>query len=434
MRGRLGNKLGVWCSTPVHLFGAPGDIGVRGIMRRDGVAIVVSQSLRLLIYVGTTWSVTHLLDPAEFGRLMLCTASLVVLRVFEGGGLGEAVARSDTLDSGEASAYVIISTAIGLVIAVSVIASMPLIESLTDSAGLVPLGGCFGAAIVLNGARNTYRAAFRRLALLSHLGLVELAAGICSGLALVGFAWAFRSAMAVPVSQAVNVLVELLLLAYLARWMPGRPSFSAKVWRGFRFGLQIVSAGLAASVIKSASILVLGTCFEERVLGIIERVSTLTVGIVERFSELVNRFVVPALLSAQAGGRFPFLLKRYLAVGTLLWLPAWLLIAISAAIAGPSDLLFLGSEVSALLLPGIVGLMLWLPLRIVSAGAVIMGMGRALILTAILLALPNLLALAAFPQQVEGFLWARAAWEVLLAIVAGMILLRRLCSPAGVGG
>lgn len=418
----------------MNLFGLPQNIGVRGIMRRDGAVIIVTQSIRLLLYLITTWSVTYLLDPTEFGRLMLCTASLVLLRIFEGGGLGEAVARSESLDPAEASAYVVISTGIGVLIAAGVVVSMPFVEALTDSSDLVSLGAGFGVVILLNGIRNTYRAAFRRLALLSHLGIVELAAGVCSGVALVSWAWVFRSAMAIPVSQAVNVLIELVLLACMARWVPGRPAFSASVWRGLRFGLQIVTAGLAASAIKSASILLLGTSFEARSLGIIERVSSLTLGIVERFSELVNRLVMPALLAAKAGGEFRRLLKRYLAVGTLTWISIWILAAVAVGLLGPRDPLSLGSEVSAFLLPGLFGLILWLPLRIVSAGAVIQGMGRWLVVAAVLLALPSFLAWWAFPQQLEEFLWAKAGWEVILAIVSGLILLNRLRVSPVVGG
>ena len=331
--------------------------------------VVLPQVVRLLLFLGSTYLLTMLLEPTDFGRLLMVGVPFGFVMVFGDFGLGDGVVRSKNMDSALASFFVWANLTVAVFSSVLLVLVMPLFEIWFENDNLWNLGLAFSAVILLNGILPQYRALLRRQLRLDSLSVTEVGVTAVSSCASVGAAFAGWGAFSVPFGKSLGLLFELVALVHLTGWIPGRPSTFARARGIFSFGWRLAVSGMFQFGMGALSFFVLGRYYAADALGFIERAIALSQGIVQRFSTVLMRVAYPVLSrqvhsSAAQGNRVA---TRLILLAADLWIvPVACVVSLSTPLV---DVAF-AAEWEGLgyyLGWAYVGLLFWMPGRFATA-------------------------------------------------------------------
>ncbi len=331
--------------------------------------ILGCQAFRLPVFGLTAYVLTRLIEPQEFGRLLMVGVPVALVNLFGDFGLGDGVVRSKEIDAPLASFFFWTNLAVGLAASAMLIVLLPVFEEWFGGVRLFGLGLSFVVVIVLGSAIAQYRALLRRQLRLATLSLSEVGVTIAASSSSVIAAAADLGALAVPIGRGVGLVLELVFLVHLSGWLPGRISAFSRARPVLAFGWRLALSGVFHFGVTAAANLVLGRYFSTESLGLVERATELSRGVLARFDHVIRRVTYPLLARrAQAdaeGGRK--LASRMVRASIFVWVvPGCVLAGLMPSLVQ----VLLGAEWQGLgefLGWGWIGLSLWLPLSMATA-------------------------------------------------------------------
>lgn len=324
---------------PFETGSSSGDIGV---VRRQFGFIVFVQVARFLLYLGTSVALPFFIDPASFGLLLLVSVPISLAQLFGDFGIAESLVRARTLDSELASLLFWIALGLGLVSATVVIGSVPLFEAWYETEGLFSLSVAFSVLLLLRIAGSQYRALLRRQLRLKAMNWLELGTSLVTNSATILLALLGVGVISVPIGLAAGAMCELIGFAIITWWVPGRPAKLSGAGSSLRFGVGLSVSGALLFGGVAVSNLLLGRFIPEAQLGLFERATAMTRGVIDRLQSIGSRLLYPLLSRClHSHGETGRIGRPLLSAAFVIWTPA---VVLAAVAMGPVLRSIYGSE------------------------------------------------------------------------------------------
>jgi polysaccharide transporter, PST family len=237
-----------------------------------GAAVTVAGQLgRLVVQVTGIVILSRLLMPSDIGVIAMVTAITGIGEVLRDVGLSQAAIQARQLNHAQRSNLFWLSTVLGALIGVIVLACAPLIAAFYGQPELIDVSRALALTFLFNGLAAQFRASLSRSLQFRKLVLVDtvpVAGGLVVAIALAYLGFGF---WALVVQQIFIAFGGLALSLVLAKWLPQRPRRSAEMRPLLSFGLHLLAAQLIAYASRNIDTVVAGYRFSTSTVGIYAR-------------------------------------------------------------------------------------------------------------------------------------------------------------------
>jgi O-antigen/teichoic acid export membrane protein len=309
---------------------------------RGAAVTFAGQGARMVIQVVSVVVLARLLSPHDYGLLAMVLTVVGIGEIFRDFGLSSAAIQSPTLSRGQRDNLFWMNTGIGVVLALIVFLSSPLIALLYDEPELVPLTQLLSLTFVINGVTTQYRADRNRTMKFTVLAVSDIVAAVIGLGCAIAAAVAGWEYWALAVQQLVQCLVGLVILVASARWFPHLPDRTAPMRDFLRYGGHLVGTQLIGYVSNNIDSALIGTRFGAAQLGIYNRGFQLLMQPLGQLRSPTTRVALPVLsrLHNDPDRYGEFIVRGQLALGYTLVAGLGLVIAA----AEPLTAVLLGSK------------------------------------------------------------------------------------------
>lgn len=319
-----------------------GGRGLGAVASRGAAVTLGAQGIRILVQLGGIVLLARLLSPADYGLTTMVIAIIGVGEILRDFGLSSAAIQAKTLSVGQRSNLFWINTGIGALLTGVVAALAVPIAAFYDDDRLIAVTLALSATFLLNGISTQFRADLNRRFRFGALASVEISAqavglGIALILAVAGFGY-----WALVAQQVIQVLFQVLVLPFVARWMPGLPRRGEEMRSFFTFGGPLVASQVLVYASRNVDALVIGRVFGASSLGFYNRAFQLMSLPLNQINAPSSRVALPTLSRLRDE---PARYREFLTFGqiTLLNIVS-LVLALCVAQAAPIIAISLGSQ------------------------------------------------------------------------------------------
>ncbi|MAD20764.1 MAG: hypothetical protein CMJ52_11565 [Planctomycetaceae bacterium] len=309
--------------------------------------VIASAILRFGVYGLSAYWLTILIEPAEFGRLLQAGVPLAFLNLFGDFGLGDGVVRLKRVNAELSSLFFYLNSSFAALVCGLLIVLIPIFEIWFDGAELMDLGIVMGINLVVSGMAAQYRALMRRQMRFKAISGMEVVTSLLTNLIPIALAIMGLGVIAIPLGLLGASLANLVMMALLTGWIPGRPAKFSAAKSTMNFGFKLAASGVLHFGATAISAMLIGRVFSEEILGFLERSIALSKNVVGRFISLFGRFTFPIMARSRHGDPSDF--KRLAkTVVRLLCIVTVVPTAVVASLASPVSLVIFGSEFDVL--------------------------------------------------------------------------------------
>lgn len=272
---------------------------------RGALTTMAGQALRVVIQVGGIVVLAKLLNPSDYGLLVMVTAVVGVAEVFRDFGLSSASIQAKTLSSKQRDNLFWANTGIGAALTGIVFASSWLIAMLYGRPELVGIAQALSFTFLLNGLATQFKASLNRSMRFALLAVVEVVApfaGLTAGIVLAlngaGY-WAL-------VWQQLSIAgVSLIAYGLMAGWFPGPIHRSTSLRPFLGYGLNLLGVQMLTYASRNVDSIVVGARFGPSPLGLYDRAFQLIALPLNQINAPSLRVALPVLSKLQdAPARF----------------------------------------------------------------------------------------------------------------------------------
>lgn len=242
----------------------------------------------------------RVLTPGEYGTLASAMLVAGVLALVHEAGLGAAIIQRPELTRGHRAACLAANLAIGVILAVGVWVTAPLLAgffrdpAVADVLRLLALGFPIAAAGVLP------RALLERDLQFKSLGLVEAAAAVANGGLTIGLALAGFGVWAMVAGALAGTLLQAVAVWAVARPDPGFTFSRAELRDLMGFGSNVLGSRLLGYAIGNIDYVIVGRLLGPAALGVYSLAYKLVTWPMLKVSHVVLRVAFPAFARLQA--------------------------------------------------------------------------------------------------------------------------------------
>jgi len=250
-----------------------GDLGRRAL--RGGIISVALQYCNGFLQILAAIVLARLLTPADFGLVAIITVLTSFAPLLIDFGLGDATTQRSRITRSQISNLFWLASGLGLLVAIVVAASSPLIAAIYRQSALEPIALCTSVTFILWGVSNQHLALLRRTMQFGTIGRIQLLgtlAGIAVAIVMALAGYGYWALVARPIVNALCVAIG----AWLAcRWRPNFPAFDPEVKSMVRFGLHVVGFSVTYTLAKSVDRIGLGLFYKPDQVGYYQNAVTL---------------------------------------------------------------------------------------------------------------------------------------------------------------
>jgi len=250
-----------------------GDLGRLAV--RGGIVAVAMEYGNGALQILAQIVLARLLTPADFGLVAIITVLTSFAPLLIDFGLGDATTQRSKITPSQISSLFWLASGIGLVVAVAVAASAPMIAAIYREPRLEPIALCTAITFVLWGVSNQHLALLRRTMQFGRIAGIQLLGtlvGIATAIALALAGYGYWALVARPIARALCVAVGAWRGC---RWRPGGPVFDDEVKSMARFGLHVVGFSVTYTVAKAVDRIALGLRYGPAEVGYYQNALTL---------------------------------------------------------------------------------------------------------------------------------------------------------------
>ena len=238
---------------------------------RGALVTVSGQIARIVIQLASVIVLSRLLAPHDYGLMAMGLVVVGVGEIFRDFGLSSAAIQAPHLSKQQRDNLFWINTAIGILLALIVIASAPLLALAFRQPDLEPLVRILAGTFVLNGLATQYRADRTKALRFGVLAASDLSAALAGlTIAILG-ALAGWGYWALAAQQLTTAGVSLAVVAISARWIAGPPRRGAEMGGLLRFGWHMVGTQLTGYLSNNIDTVLVGIRFGTAPLGYYNR-------------------------------------------------------------------------------------------------------------------------------------------------------------------
>nr|WP_301113650.1 lipopolysaccharide biosynthesis protein [Microbacterium sp.] len=270
---------------------------------RGGAVTMLGEVSKLVIQMVALIVLSRLLTPADFGLIAMVSVILALGELLRDFGIASAALSAPSLSRQQASNLFWASNAVGLLLSVALLVCTPLIVDFYNSPQLASVIPIFALVLVLNGAQVQFRVNLARSMRFRALVVTDLIALIIAFVIAVSCAMSGMGYFALALQALAYALLQLLLRAVAARWLPSLPRGDGETASLLRSGSHIGLSQLLTYAASNADTISIGAQWGSTALGYYNRAfQLLTTPLRATVGPLTN-VVIPTATRARAEGQ-----------------------------------------------------------------------------------------------------------------------------------
>lgn len=273
--------------------------GLGAIASRGAAVTLGGQVVRITIQLAGIVLLARLLSPVDYGVTTMVLAIIGIGEILRDFGLSSAAIQAKTLSVGQRTNLFWINVGIGAVLTAAVAALAVPIAHFYDDDRLILVTLALAPTFLFNGIATQFRADLNRRFKFGQLAGVEIfaqAASLIVALMLAVWGWGYWALVAQQVGQ---VLLQVALLPFIARWWPGLPRRGEQMKSLLTFGGGLVTAQLLVYASRNVDSLVIGRLFGAQSLGYYNRAFQLMLLPLNQINAPSTRVALPTLSRLQ---------------------------------------------------------------------------------------------------------------------------------------
>ena len=234
-----------------------------------GIGWTVARSLASRLVGSAVFVVlARRLTPEDFGLVALASVFVILVSVLVESGFGEAVIQRERVTRTDLDSAFWVNTAVGLALAVVMVAAAPLLGTALGQPELGPVLQVLSTVFVLSALSSIPQAILRRDLEFRAIALRGFAATMTGGAVGVGMALAGAGVWSLVGQMVANALAGTVILWAMCPWRPGRSVSAASVRQLLRFSASITGERLALFVGRRSDDFLIGAVLGPVALGL----------------------------------------------------------------------------------------------------------------------------------------------------------------------
>jgi O-antigen/teichoic acid export membrane protein len=260
------------------------------------VEVLGTQGTAFLVFV----LLARLLSPASFGLVALAGTVIMVLTIFVEAGFSTAIVRSEEVSDTKLNTAFWIGLGVALLLVLALSLSAGWVASLYGTPELTPVLRALAWIMVFGSLSAVHTALLVRRLDFRAKALRRLIAVVAGGIAGVTLALLDFGVWALVGKQAVEGLVDCLVVWRTSPWRPGREMTRKDARELFSFGKNMVGSSLVTFLNRSADDMIIGVFLGPVALGYYAVAYRANVAVTEVALRATSRTAVPVFAKLQA--------------------------------------------------------------------------------------------------------------------------------------
>jgi len=262
---------------------------------QGGLVSIAGQIIRFAIQLITTAILARLLTPTEFGIFAMGAMLVGLMKLFSSQFLSIGIVQHKQIDHRQISAFYWINCffTIALVVVTAVLA--PLAAAYYREPQVTTISWVLSSQIIFAGIAMTHIAIMTRQMRFISLTRIDIAAGFCSKLIGIVFAWvtaSYWALLAIPVSYD---FIRLVMVWWACRWRPSFVLWDSGLKSLLNFGSKITVSSVALYLSENIDSFVVGRVWGAQVMGIYSKGYSVLLMPIRLVSWPIGSVVVSAL-------------------------------------------------------------------------------------------------------------------------------------------
>lgn len=245
------------------------------------------------------FTLARLLEPKDFGLIALASVFTAFVQIFLDQGLGTAIVQRQNLEPEHLDSAFWTNVGTGVVLTTLGIALSVPVSLFFKQPDLAPVVRWLSLGLLINSFSSVQEALFQRDLNFKLISIRSLIATLVSGIAGVAMAFAGYGVWSLVVQQLTNAFMRVIVLWLSSKWRP-RFKFSYSHFQDlFGFGIHLLGVRIFEFGNSRADSLVIGYFFDATTLGYYAVAKRLADILLDLFSHVVSRTMVPVLSKLQ---------------------------------------------------------------------------------------------------------------------------------------
>lgn len=229
------------------------------------------QAVLILIQLANVYVLGRLLLPEDFGIYALAIILIGFAGIFTDLGLSVAAVQMKELDQNVASGLFFLNVAFGVAAMAVCLVGAPIMGWYFDQPAVFWTVVALAVSIPLSAATVQFSALLSRGMRWREIQLVAITSQLVAFAGGALSAWYGAGYLALVIATHMQVIVKLLLAAWLSHWRPSAVENWQSCWDALRFGVYYTGFTLCSYVHKQADVFLIGTYWGLRETGYYNR-------------------------------------------------------------------------------------------------------------------------------------------------------------------
>ena len=255
-----------------------------------------------------TIALARLLSPADFGLMALLTVFMSLAKVFSDFGLSASlIQRKSLTPDDEASAFAM-NIAIGVVLALSMLALSPAVADFYGQPVLTPMLAVLALTILASSLCLVQMALLSRAMQFKKIAMIGTSSTLISGAVGVLLAYSGFGVWSLVGMNLATSVVQVAMYWSLSDWRPRGRVRRASISSMWSFSSYLLYIRAAGTIYQNLYLAVIGKVYSPDILGLYSKANSLRMIPAGILTGMVNRVAFP-LFSKHQDDK-PFLLRR----------------------------------------------------------------------------------------------------------------------------
>lgn len=307
-----------------------------------------------------------MLTPSDYGLVGMLTIFIAISQSLVDSGFSQALIRKQNRTELDNSTVFFFNIVVGVILYVILFFASPLIAKFYNEPLLTPLTRFISLSVIINSFIVVQRALLTAKVDFKSQAKASFAGAIISGITGIWLAYKGHGVWSIAWYQLSNLMVNCILLWYLANWRP-KLIFDWKIFKEmFSFGSKLAMTGIINTIYNNILIVIIGKIFRASDLGYYTRAHQFADFPSATGTSIIQKVTYPILCSIQDDdNRLKYIYRKFLGLSTYIIFPLMLGLA---ALSKPFISVFLNDNwaYTATLLPIICFSMMLYPVHAIN--------------------------------------------------------------------
>ncbi len=281
--------------TTAWLFEPPQSLDLDKQTSRNVGINIVAQGFRFILQTVSVIILARLLSPADFGLVAMVAVIINFIGLFKDAGLAHATVQRETISHEQISTLFWLNLGLSFVLAVTVVASAPLIVWIYDEPRLLWLSVLLALPILFSGFALQHRALLQRhmcFMAIARADILAQALGVAVGIFAATKGSGYWS---LAYMSLTATLCSTLVFWSETRWMPGRIRRNTGVRPMLKFGANLTGFNFVNYFSRNADNFLIGKFIGAAALGQYSRAYSLMLLPLSQINAPIVSALLPAL-------------------------------------------------------------------------------------------------------------------------------------------